>query len=131
MGNLTANVSDYEFKCKCDDENCYYKHDAVADFRIVTALQSITDYFKNNYDGKPVSLTITSGNRCCWHNAKVGGIATSKHTKALAVDFQIVIDSVVVKSYDVVNVIKKLLDLKVFDYKNIDSLTIHLEVDRG
>ena len=130
MGNLTANVSDYEFECKCTDENCYYKHDAVADFRLVMALQAITDYYKNNYQDKNVTLIITSGNRCCWHNAKVGGITTSKHTKALAVDFQIVVGGVVVKSYDVAKVIEKLLDLKIFDYKNIDSLTMHLEVDK-
>lgn len=130
MGNLTANVSDYEFKCKCVDSNCYYKDDYVADFRLVTALQKITDHFKTNYKNEKVTLVITSGNRCCIYNAQVGGKPYSKHTKGLAADFQIKIGDNVLSSYMIANYIATSINLKIFDYYNIDNNTIHLEIDK-
>jgi uncharacterized protein YcbK (DUF882 family) len=130
MGNLTENVSDFEFQCKCTNANCNYKHDALADFRLVVALQDVVNYIKNKYKQQKVILIITSGNRCIAHNAKVGGLPDSKHTKALAADFQIQVDGKLITAYEIVDAIEKVVDLKVCDYKNIDSVSIHLEVDK-
>lgn len=78
---LSANFRAREFDCKgsgCCSEN-------KVDEKLVEYLQKIRDHF-----GKPVD--ITSGYRCAEHNAKVGGVSSSLHTKGQAADF--VIDGV-------------------------------------
>lgn len=86
MGDLTANLSLNEFACKCSLPTCTHKE--TADYRLVNALQSACDYFKSKYKA-PVSITITSGNRCREHNAAEGGKPESKHIYCIAADLKI------------------------------------------
>ena len=75
---LSANFRAREFDCKCSN-SC---RETKVDEQLVAYLQKIRDHF-----GKPVD--ITSGYRCTEHNAKVGGVASSRHTKGQAADFYI------------------------------------------
>jgi len=78
---LSANFRAREFDCK--GAGCC--RETKIDEKLVEYLQKIRDHF-----GKPVD--ITSGYRCSTHNAKVGGVSSSLHTKGQAADF--VIDGV-------------------------------------
>lgn len=73
---LSLNFRRHEFACKC---GCGF--DAV-DYDIVGILQVIRSHFNT-------VITITSGCRCEAHNAAVGGVKSSFHKKAQAVDFQV------------------------------------------
>ena len=72
---LSANFKVAEFACKGTDCCKTVKIDSD----LVVYLQKIRDYF-----GAPV--TINSGYRCAELNKKVGGVATSQHTKGQAAD---------------------------------------------
>ena len=73
MGDLTKNLSRYEFACKC---GCGFD---TADIETVEVIQSVCDHFG-------CAVLITSGCRCDTHNAKVGGSKNSYHKKARAAD---------------------------------------------
>lgn len=66
-----------EFACK---DNCGFND---IDIRLVNILEQIRTHFNNN------PIIITSGCRCAKHNAQVGGVANSYHTKGKATDFTI------------------------------------------
>lgn len=69
MGDLTANFSRSEFKCKCG--NC--KYDTV-DHALVDGLQDVVDHFTKQEDSEVVdriSATINSGNRCPAHDRAI------------------------------------------------------------
>lgn len=78
---IATNFRAREFDCHGSGCCCETK----IDDKLVEYLQKIREHF-----GKPVN--ITSGCRCATHNAKVGGVHSSLHTKGQATD--IVIDCV-------------------------------------
>ena len=73
MGDLTKDFSRSEFACKC---GCGFDQ---IDPRVVDMCQVIRDKL-----GAPVR--INSACRCAKHNAQVGGVKGSYHTKGLAAD---------------------------------------------
>jgi len=72
MAHDTKNFKVSEFACKHCGEN-------KIDQRVLNMAQEIRDYL-----GVPVR--VNSGYRCEEHNANVGGVKGSKHTKGLACD---------------------------------------------
>ena len=73
MALNTTNFNVSEFACKC---GCNFN---IIDQRIINMAQTIRDTL-----GVPVR--VNSGCRCEKHNANVGGVKGSKHTKGLAAD---------------------------------------------
>ena len=73
MAHNSNNFNVSEFSCKC---GCGFN---IIDQRIINMAQTIRDAL-----GVPVR--VNSGCRCLKHNAKVGGVKGSKHTKGLAAD---------------------------------------------
>lgn len=73
MAENTKNFNVSEFACKC---GCGYN---VIDQRVINMAQTIREALG-------VSVRVNSGCRCEKHNAKVGGVKGSKHTKGLASD---------------------------------------------
>ena len=73
MATNTKNFNVSEFTCKC---GCGFN---IIDQRVINMAQSIRDAL-----GVPVS--VNSGCRCPKHNANVGGVKASKHTKGKAAD---------------------------------------------
>ena len=72
MAKDTKNFKVSEFACKCCGEN-------RIDQRILDMAQVIREEL-----GVPVQ--VNSGYRCAEHNARVGGVKGSYHTKGLAAD---------------------------------------------
>ena len=72
MGDITKDFSKSEFKCPCCGKNLIKKE-------IIDALQALRDLL-----GYPI--IVTSGYRCIKHNARVGGVPNSEHTKGIAAD---------------------------------------------
>ena len=70
-----------EFKCQCGGKYCN-GYPVPFSYDLAANLQNVRDHF-----GKP--LHITSPLRCVKHNADVGGVKNSKHTKGWACDFWI------------------------------------------
>ena len=77
MGDLSANFSKREFKCKCGDCEQVGPPD-----ELIEVLQEIRDHF-----GKTVR--VHSGHRCPAYNRRVGGASRSKHMKGIAADITI------------------------------------------
>ena len=73
MAKDTKHFKVSEFSCHC---GCGYN---IIDQRVINMAQIIRDAL-----GVPVK--VNSGCRCDKHNAKVGGVKGSKHTKGLAAD---------------------------------------------
>lgn len=69
----TKNFKVSEFACKC---GCGF---AAIDQRIIDMAQKIRDKLD-------VPVRVNSGCRCEKHNARVGGVKNSYHTKGLAAD---------------------------------------------
>ena len=72
MAKDTKNFKVSEFACKCCGEN-------KIDQRVIDMAQALRDEL-----GAPV--IVNSGYRCEKHNARVGGVKGSYHTKGLAAD---------------------------------------------
>lgn len=87
MGDLTANLSVWEFACKCKYPDCNGKR--VAHMPLVLTLQKACDYFLKYYDAKKVSIEISGPNRCAKHNADEGGAPNSTHVDYIAADIKI------------------------------------------
>lgn len=79
MGNLTANFSRNEFKCK--GLNCCGGSDPI-NIELVRSLQNLRDMV-----GK--ALIVTSGFRCRKHNTEIGGAHNSQHIYADAADVKV------------------------------------------
>ena len=67
-----------EFECHC---GCRMPDGAKAN--IVALVEQVLDPAREGY-GKPVC--VNSGYRCARHNAAVGGVASSQHTRGEAAD---------------------------------------------
>ena len=81
MAENTKNFNVSEFACKC---GCGYN---VIDQRVINMAQTIREALG-------VSVRVNSGCRCEKHNAKVGGVKGSKHTKGLAADLSCSLEAV-------------------------------------
>lgn len=75
MGDLTANLSRSEFRCRCG--NCDF---VAADYELITVIQKAVDDLKSR------RVIINSGIRCATHNKNVGGSPKSQHVTGLAAD---------------------------------------------
>lgn len=73
----TKNFSLSEFKCGCNTKYCT-GYPAYLNINLLRNLQTM----RNNYG----AITITSPLRCSKHNANIGGVAGSFHTKGKALD---------------------------------------------
>ena len=73
----TKNFSLSEFKCGCNTKYCT-GYPAYLNVNLLKNLQTM----RNNYG----AITITSPLRCSRHNANIGGVAGSYHTKGKALD---------------------------------------------
>ena len=73
----TKNFSLSEFKCGCNTKYCT-GYPAYLNVNLLKNLQTM----RNNYG----AITITSPLRCSKHNANIGGVAGSYHTKGKALD---------------------------------------------
>ena len=73
MAKDTKNFKVSEFSCHC---GCGYN---IIDQRVIDMAQIIREALG-------VPIRVNSGCRCEKHNAKVGGVKGSKHTKGLAAD---------------------------------------------
>lgn len=76
MGDLSANFSRREFRCRC---GCGLD---TPDPALVTGLQALRDALS-----KPV--TVTSGCRCPKHNTAEGGARRSMHVAGKAADIKV------------------------------------------
>lgn len=84
MGDLSPHFSRAEFRCRgCTPERpcARFPFDTV-DAQLLGILEAVRVHF-----GQPV--TVTSGNRCPAHNARVGGASRSKHLTGRAADIQV------------------------------------------
>ena len=79
MGDLTENMSRYEFACP---DHC--GSDTV-DIEIPFVLERVRRHFSSIH-GK-VKVGINSGHRCKKHNKKVGGAKSSQHLTGRGCDF--------------------------------------------
>lgn len=79
MGDLTKNLSRWEYACNC---GCGYD---TVDHALVMFHQQIRDHFKR-------AVTVTSGCRCAWYNGVKRGKRKSTHLKGRGGD--IVVDGV-------------------------------------
>lgn len=68
-----------EFRCKCGGKHCG-GFPAEPEEKLVRLAQRVREHF-----GRPV--TVSSGLRCPAHNARVGGVANSRHLSGKAMDF--------------------------------------------
>ena len=84
MGDLSSNLSRFEFACKC---GC--GQDTV-DFELIKALQEMCDHWALMRGLAKVTIRILSGNRCAAHNKAEGGKElTSQHLFGKAADFRL------------------------------------------
>ena len=112
MAQDTKNFKVSEFACKC---GCG-KSDI--DQRVMNMAQVIRDAL-----GVPVS--VNSGCRCEKHNAKVGGVKGSKHTKGLAADLSCSLGAV--KMWDAVKKLHAEGKLPDLDYCIRYKTFIHID----
>lgn len=68
-----------EFACKCGGKYCN-GCPVEMDASVVKAADKVRAHFN-------VPVTVSSGIRCSKHNAAVGGVTNSRHTKGKAIDF--------------------------------------------
>lgn len=73
-----AYFKEREFACKCG--KCEGLPAGCPPDELIDLLIKVREHFK-------APVTINSGYRCPTHNAKVGGAASSRHTKGDAADF--------------------------------------------
>lgn len=69
-----------EFRCKCGKYCNGFP--AEVDMRLLR----IADEVRENFGKR---ITVSSGVRCATHNAKVGGVAKSRHLSGKAMDFRV------------------------------------------
>ena len=112
MAKDTKNFRVSEFACKC---GCG-KDDI--DQRVIDMAQAIRDELG-------VSVKVNSGCRCEKHNANVGGVKGSKHTKGLAADLSCSLGST--KMFEAVKKLKAERKLPALDYCIKYKTFIHID----
>lgn len=110
-----AHFKKEEFNCKCCGAN-------FINYRLVEILEQIRNRFNN-------PVIITSGCRCVKHNAEVGGVAGSYHTKGTASDFYIEN----VNKMDVLYYCKQLVNNGTlrYTYTNDSNMSNAIHIDIG
>ena len=101
MPHNSTNFNVNEFSCKC---GCGFN---IIDQRVINMAQTIRDAL-----GVPIK--VNSGCRCEKHNANVGGVKASKHTKGLAADLSCSLGAV--KMFDIVKKLQAEGKLPDLDY---------------
>ncbi len=76
MGDLSVHFNRSEFACHC---GCGFD---TVDTMLLEALESIRSHFERQ-------VKVTSGCRCSYYNAKVGGAEASQHKKGRAADIKV------------------------------------------
>jgi uncharacterized protein YcbK (DUF882 family) len=76
MGDLSDHFSKSEFKCSC---GCGY---GTREGDVSEALLDLLERMREEYG----PIRLTSGCRCAQHNAAVGGVPNSAHTRGTAAD---------------------------------------------
>lgn len=76
MGNLSPHFDSSEFACSC---GCGY---GTREGDVSEALLDLLECMREEYG----PIRLTSGCRCAQHNAAVGGVANSAHTRGTAAD---------------------------------------------
>ena len=112
MAHNSNNFNVSEFSCKC---GCGFN---IIDQRIINMAQTIRDAL-----GVPVK--VNSGCRCDKHNAKVGGVKGSKHTKGLAADLSCSLGAA--KMFDTVKALHAQGKLQDLDYCIKYKTFIHID----
>lgn len=79
MGDLSPHFSRSEFRCKGTGRPGHPAHDTPVSAELVAKLERLRAIV-----GRP--LTIVSGYRCPWWNARVGGARASRHMQGDAAD---------------------------------------------
>ena len=113
MGDLSEHFSASEFACSC---SCGY---GTRPGDVSTELLSLLELMREEY-GRP--MHINSGCRCAQHNAAVGGVHNSAHTRGTAAD---------IRCTSGANR-RKLMDLAVMSYASgigIARIFVHVDVD--
>ena len=84
MGDRSKNLSDHEFRCKCQIRAPWLpecKEKKVPD-KLIEVIQDVRDHFD-------APVTIHSGHRCPPYNEHVDGAAKSMHMEAIAGDITV------------------------------------------
>jgi uncharacterized protein YcbK (DUF882 family) len=68
MGDLSKNLSRYEFVC-----NCGCKDNPTIDAELVLRVQECVDHFTNKLKQDRLIVSVLSGYRCVQHNAYIWG----------------------------------------------------------
>jgi len=84
MGDLTANISRSELKCKCG--KCGFD---TVDWETLEVVQDCADHFAEQLGVERVVVNVNSAARCLEYNRSIGSTDGSQHTKARAIDFTI------------------------------------------
>lgn len=84
MSNLTENLKEEEFFCKCPDLACTGKRHGIISLELVKKIQEVRDLLDKK-------IFVISGIRCPDWNKKIGGASTSTHLPryGLASDLQV------------------------------------------
>lgn len=108
--NMNNYFTEDEFKCKC---GCG-----------MDVTQEVKDLCNKARERAGIPFRITSGARCKSHNAKVGGVADSAHTKGLAVDIAFSSGS------DTYKIVQSLMSLNIERIGiSFPSSFIHFDID--
>lgn len=82
MGDLTKNLSRYEFACRC---GCGFD---TVDIGLPDIIQDVVDFFQAQEPEGDIRVEITGPNRCWKLNSKTeGASSTSMHLWGKAADF--------------------------------------------
>ena len=115
MATDTKNFKASEFGCKCGCGNWI-------DQRVINMAQRLRDHL-----GVPVR--VNSGCRCEKHNAKVGGVKGSRHTKGLAADLSCSLGAE--RMYNAVQYLKESGQLPDMDYCILYRRKNFIHIDCG
>ena len=113
MGDLSEHFSASEFACSC---GCGY---GTHPGDVFTELLDLLERMREEY-GR--AIHINSGCRCAAHNAAVGGVQNSAHTRGTATDIRVTSGANR----------RKLMDLAVMNYASgigVARTFLHVDVD--
>ena len=116
MATDTMNFKVSEFACKC---GCGFN---IIDQRVINIAQILRDYLR-------VPVRVNSGCRCEKHNAKVGGVKSSKHMKGLAADLSCSLGAE--RMYNAVQNLKESARLPDLDYCILYRKKNFIHIDCG
>ena len=122
---LTPHFKATEFKCECNGKYCD-GYPVIIDEQLLRNLETL----RKHYGNKPIN--ITSGMRCQKFNDSLrGSISSSRHTKGLAVDFNIKPNTYTESGRNEVMKFVKTLPQHNYTYGNTRGMgvAIHMDID--